>query len=137
MKQAGHATIADTFLDLGPLGAILSAFRAQPDKAWLVIACDLPLLDRKILDFLISERSVKHTATTFQSPWDHLPEPLISIWEPKAYAVLLSFLAQGFSCPRKVLINADAKILQVPDPETLQNVNTPEEMALMKQKLGR
>ena len=37
--------IADTFTGLGPYGAILSAFREKPDAAWLVVACDLPLLD--------------------------------------------------------------------------------------------
>jgi len=37
-------------------------------------------------------------------------------------------LAQGYSCPRKVLLNSDALILQAPDPAALTNVNTPEEM---------
>lgn len=62
-------------------------------------------------------------ATAFESPFDQMPEPLIALWEPKSYAVLLSFLAQGYSCPRKVLLNSDTLILQAPEPETLTNVN--------------
>ena len=44
--------LEDTFYDLGPFGAIASAFRHRPNVAWLVVACDLPLLDLETLDFL-------------------------------------------------------------------------------------
>ncbi|MGZ3929685.1 MAG: NTP transferase domain-containing protein, partial [Mucilaginibacter sp.] len=40
-----YNVLEDSFIGLGPFGAILSAFREQPDKAWLVVACDLPLLE--------------------------------------------------------------------------------------------
>src|SRR5690606_9884086 len=39
-------SVLDTFIGLGPLGAILSAFRSKPDSAWYVLACDIPLIDR-------------------------------------------------------------------------------------------
>lgn len=127
-----YPLIADTFTGLGPYGAILSAFREQPERAWLVVACDLPLLDKESLDFLVRNRDASATATTFQSPFDGFPEPLITIWEPKSYSVLLSFLAQGYSCPRKVLINSDTKVLQAPDASVLMNVNTPEDLEKAK-----
>jgi molybdenum cofactor guanylyltransferase len=60
---------------------------------------------------------------------------LITIWEPRAYPVLLSFLAQGISCPRKVLINSDIELLDVPNIDALMNVNTPEERALIELKI--
>jgi molybdenum cofactor guanylyltransferase len=121
--------VTDTFLDLGPFGAILSAFRHDPNAAWLVIACDLPLLDAETLDFLIKNRNLSSIATAFKSPesTDRFPEPLITIWEPRAYPILLSFLAQGISCPRKVLINSDTHLLDAPNLNALKNVNTPEE----------
>jgi len=53
-------------------------------------------------------------------------EPLITIYEPKAYPILLSYLAQGYSCPRKVLINSDVEIIEV-DDDFIRNINTPEE----------
>jgi molybdenum cofactor guanylyltransferase len=129
--------IADTFLELGPLGAILSAFRHDPNAAWLVVACDLPLLDAETLAFLIKNRNLSAIATAFKSPQseDSFPEPLITIWEPRAYPVLLSFLAQGISCPRKVLINSDIELLDVPNIDALMNVNTPEERALIELKI--
>lgn len=130
--ESAYPLLPDTFADLGPYGAILSAFRQQPDRAWLVVACDLPLIDRATLDFLLQHRAPRHLATTFRSPHDELPEPLITIWEPKSYAVLLSFLSQGYSCPRKVLLQSDTHLLTPPDATVLTNVNTAEEELQVK-----
>jgi molybdenum cofactor guanylyltransferase len=129
--------VVDSFLDLGPMGAILSAFRHDPNAAWLVVACDLPLLDEETLDFLIKNRNLSAVATAFKSPQseDGFPEPLITIWEPRAYPILLSFLAQGISCPRKVLINSDIHLLNAPNLEALNNVNTPEEKTAIELKI--
>ncbi len=125
--ESAYPLLPDTFTDLGPFGAILSAFRHQPDRAWLVTASDLPLLDAATLEFLLANRQPRRVATAFQSPQDQLPEPLIAVWEPKSYALLLAFLAQGYSCPRKVLLQTDVLLLSAPDPAALTNVNTPEE----------
>ena len=122
-----YKTITDTFTDLGPYGAILSAFREQPDFAWIVVASDIPLLDANALNYLIKNRDTSAIATAFESPHDSFPEALITIWEPKSYSILLSFLSQGYTCPRKVLRNNDVTIIKAPDPETLMNVNRPED----------
>lgn len=127
-----YSTLTDTFTGLGPYGAILSAFREKPEAAWLVIACDLPLIDDAVLQHLTDNRSTKHIATAYHSDVTNFPEPLITIWEPKSYLALLQYLSQGYSCPRKVLINSDINLLQVPDAEVLANVNTPEEMDRVK-----
>ncbi|WP_202915938.1 NTP transferase domain-containing protein [Pontibacter pamirensis] len=133
--DSNYKTVADTFTGLGPYGAILSAFREQPDAAWLVVACDLPLLDQQTLQRLKESRSVSSVATTFESPHDSFPEPLITIWEPKSYPLLLSFLAQGYSCPRKVLRNSDINLLKPINPDALLNVNTPEDSEKVKQMI--
>jgi molybdopterin-guanine dinucleotide biosynthesis protein A len=133
--DAQYLTLPDTFTGLGPYGAILSALRDKPDSAWLVIACDLPLMETETLQYLIDNRNTSTIATTFQSGYDGFPEPLITIWEPKSYPVLLSFLAQGYSCPRKVLINSDITLLNAPNPDALTNVNTPDELDRVKQVL--
>jgi molybdenum cofactor guanylyltransferase len=127
-----YKTLADTFFDLGPYGAILSAFREKPDAAWLVAACDLPLLDSDALRYLIEQRNPSAVATTFESPYDGLPEPLITIWEPKAYPILLSFLSQGYTCPRKALRNNDVHIIKTENTDALMNVNTQEELEKAK-----
>ncbi|MDO7850240.1 NTP transferase domain-containing protein [Hymenobacter convexus] len=133
---AGLTALPDTFLNLGPLGGILSAFQADPNAAWLVLACDLPFLTRSTLEYLVSNRQPARMATSFRSPWDEFPEPLVSIWEPRGYGQLLRFLSLGYSCPRKALINSDIELLAPPAPDELRNVNTPAERAAATQELS-
>ena len=129
-----YKILIDTYTGIGPYGAILSAFKFMPDAAWLVVACDLPLLDEKTLGYLVANRNEDAMATIFQSPNDGLPEPLITIWEPKSYQVLLSYLSNGHTCPRKVLIkSSDVHLLQPPDGNALMNVNTPEDLVKAEQ----
>lgn len=124
--------LRDTFKGLGPFGAMLSAFREHPNQAWLVVACDLPLLDKKTLNYLVENRNPSAVATAFYNPETDFPEPLITIWEPRSYPILYQFLAQGYSCPRKVLINSEIEILKIDETEVLKNVNKPEELAEIK-----
>lgn len=130
-KQTNYPIIKDSFTDLGPLGAICSAFMKFPNNAFLVLATDLPYINSKLLEGLISERDSSKIATAVKGKTKDFPEPLITIWEPKAYPVLLSYLSQGYSCPRKVLINSDIKILEV-DDDVITNVNTKEEFEKVK-----
>ena len=132
---AGLTALPDTFLNLGPLGGILSAFQADPNAAWLVLACDLPYLTRRTLEFLVTHRQPARAATALRSPWNSFPEPLVTIWEPRSYGQLLRFLGLGYACPRKSLINSDIELLAPPVPEELRNVNTPEERAVAEQEL--
>jgi molybdenum cofactor guanylyltransferase len=117
----------DSFLGLGPLGGILSAFQQNPNVAWLTIACDLPYLNAETIDYLITHRNPSKMATAFLDADGVFPEPLVTIWEPRAYPILLQFLSQGYSCPRKALINSDVEILKAPDAFAFKNVNTTEE----------
>ena len=132
-----YKTLPDSYTGSGPMTGILSAFKAYPSAAWLVTACDLPLLDIKTLQYLIDNRDTTKIAATFESPFDGHPEPLITIWEPAAYEVLLSFLANNFTCPRKVLIrNSDrVKVIKPQNPDALMNANTPEDAEKLRQIL--
>ena len=128
--------IRDSISGLGPYGAILSAYREHPNAAWLVVACDLPLLDREGLQTLAQKRNPSKLATAFHNPATGWPDPLVTIWEPRAYTVLLQFLAQGYSCPRKVLINSAVEVLQPENAQILLNVNSPEERKQVLRELG-
>ncbi|MDR3681044.1 MAG: NTP transferase domain-containing protein [Flavipsychrobacter sp.] len=123
------------FAGMGPYGGILTAFATKPDNAWLVVACDLPLVDDSTLQYLIANRDTDAIATTFESPMDGHPEPLITIWEPGSLPLLLKFAAEGFKCPRKLLRRHanQVKLLKAPDPYALMNANTPEDLATIQE----
>lgn len=119
--------IEDRFMGLGPFGAILSGLMHDPNAAWLVLACDLPNADEQLIGQLIQHRRPSAVATAFHNPQTDWPDPLCTIYEPKSYSTMLSFLGRGYSCPRKVLINSEIELLTLEDSSVLDNVNTPEE----------
>lgn len=127
--------ISDRILGFGPYGALLSAFMKAPDRAYLVVACDLPLLDQELLAELIAERDPSKYATAFLNPETGFPDPLCTIWEPKSYQRLLAFLGRGYSCPRKVLINSEVKLIESKQVHKLSNINTPEDLEALKNQI--
>ena len=127
--------LQDTFLNLERKGGILTALQHNPDAAWLAVACDLPLLSQETLDYLIQHRDPTKMATAFYDSDGKFPEPLLTIWEPRSYATLLQFLALGYSCPRKALINSDVKLLTIPNVSELENVNDPDAYKQVKKVL--
>ncbi|MFN5620227.1 MAG: NTP transferase domain-containing protein [Flavobacteriales bacterium] len=127
-EEQGYSVIPDRITQLGPLGGIASAFMSDPNAAWLILACDVPFLDKQVLSELMQQRTHSHTATAFKSPFDQFPEPLIAIWEPKAFPLIMQFISLGYSCPRKVLIQSGAKVIDASSPEKLENINTPDEL---------
>jgi molybdopterin-guanine dinucleotide biosynthesis protein A len=134
---AGYQVLTDAVAGMGPMGGLLSAFQKYPDRAWLVVACDLPLLDRETLQYLIDNRAPGSIATTFESPHDRLPEPLITIWEPASYSLLQQKANEGHRCPRRVLISNNITILQPPVPQALLNANTPGDAAIINEILNK
>ncbi|MGB0892734.1 MAG: NTP transferase domain-containing protein [Flavobacteriaceae bacterium] len=127
--------IHDTFLNLGPFGGICSAFQKDPNSAWLVLATDVPFVNSELIQLLLQKRNPSKIATAIKGKGKEFPEPLITIYEPKAYTKLLHYLAQGYSCPRKMLINSDIEIIEVNDA-LIRNVNTPEEFNIAKKEIN-
>ena len=131
--RARFEQIVDTHEGLGPIAGILAAQARYPDVAWLVLACDLPFIDDRTLDYLLAKRDPARQATAFRSSHPNhpkhngLPEPLCAIYEPSSREAILAHVASGRDCPRKFLINADTNLLDQPDSRALDNVNTPEE----------
>jgi len=135
-KNNGRANeIHDTFLQIGPFGGICSAFQKDPNSAWIVLATDLPFVNKDLIKKLIERRNPSKSATTVKGKSKQFPEPLITIYEPKAYPILLQYLAQGYSCPRKMLINSEVEIIEVED-SLIRNINTPQEYEAIKGELS-
>src|SRR5580658_10718000 len=65
--RARYPQVVDTRDGLGPIAGIAAAQAHFPDAAWLVLACDLPHLDRRVIQFLIDHRDPARSATAFRS----------------------------------------------------------------------
>ncbi len=115
----------------GPLAGILAAFDREPNAAWLVMACDLPFVTPEVLINLVSARREDLAFRAYASSSDGLPEPLCAIYEPAAREILQSHAAKNHLCPRHILIEEKAPLLELPQThrEALENMNSPEDIA--------
>jgi molybdopterin-guanine dinucleotide biosynthesis protein A len=115
--------LIDSF-EVGPLGGIGSAFFTQPLSSWLVVACDMPLVNQQTLEYLVANRDENQPATVFRHPTTGLLEPLVGIWEPTAEKWLKEAMYQGDFSPMKLLKKMGVEGLTCPDERWLQNINT-------------
>lgn len=125
--RKGYPQIVDAEGPGGPINGILAAQQRHPQAAWLVLACDLPFLDRASLVHLLDHRDRARVASAFRSSHDGLPEPLCAVYEPAAAEALPHFVAQGGRCPRKFLITHEAMLIEPLSPTALDNINSAQE----------
>jgi molybdenum cofactor guanylyltransferase len=126
-----HDIIEDRIADIGPLAGLISAWMRYPDQAWLTIACDMPNLSTKSIAQLIQQRTTSAMATTICLTQDQ-PEPMLTIWEPKAYSIIMQALSMGLTCPRKILQKSNVHSVMAEYPIELFNANTPEDLSALK-----
>ena len=128
-ERSRYAQIVDRYEDLGPLAGILSAMDEYPEADWLVVACDLPNIDDDTIAHLLATRSGEQPFTAYTSSHDGLPEPLCAIWGAGSDPIVRRFADEGIKCPRKILIRSDTQLVEQADPRSLDNINTPEDLA--------
>ena len=128
-ERARFPRIVDRYEDLGPVAGILSAMDERPDDDWLVVACDLPNLSASTLQVLVGARDDDSPMVAFRSSHNDLPEPLCAIYGRGSEAILRRFVDDGIKCPRKMMINSDTKLIDQPDPDALDNMNSPDDLA--------
>ena len=121
--QAGEEYIIDEDKYGGPLNGILSAHHHFPDKAWLVLAVDLPHITDKSIEVLMNKRDPSRIATVYALKDSPMPEPLIAIWEPAALEEAEKYIQAGSNCPRKFLSSRDIKIIFPENDIELFNAN--------------
>ncbi len=121
--------VVDRYDDLGPLAGILSAMEEHPDVDWLVAACDLPNIDARTILYLLDHRTTRKPFVAYASSYNGLPEPLCALYGEGSETVLRESVKEGIICPRKIMIRSDTLLLDQPDPNALDNINTPDDLA--------
>jgi len=135
-QEQADNTIVDLYPDLGPFGAILSAFEKDSATAYFVLATDLPFISIALLKELINKRDISKIATTFQGNDKDFPEPLITIWEAKVYPILKKAKAQKSFSLTKLLKSNDIAIVKV-DANFIRNINTLSQYHEVKEILNK
>jgi molybdopterin-guanine dinucleotide biosynthesis protein A len=128
-ERSRYPRIVDRYEEMGPLAGILSAMEEHPDVDWLVVACDLPNISDETIAHLVMNRSADHPFTAYVSSHDGLPEPLCAIYRAGSIGIIRRFAEEGIHCPRKILIRSDTFLLEQTNPRSLDNINTPDDLA--------
>jgi molybdopterin-guanine dinucleotide biosynthesis protein A len=125
----------------GPLAGLLAAFAHRPGAAWLVAACDLPLIGPAAVSWLAAQRTRGIAAILPRLP--HLPqmgpggiEPLFALYEPEARPLLERLAASAN--PSFQHLAADSRVATPAPPVELRtawrNLNTPEELESLRRE---
>jgi molybdopterin-guanine dinucleotide biosynthesis protein A len=118
--------IVDQYLDVGPLGGVMSAMAQHPEYSWVVMACDMPNWSAESIQFLISARNPKKMATAFWNGEKQWAEPLATIWERESKGFISMWMAQS-RCARKLLARLPMEKIVPLEVSWLQNINSPQE----------
>ncbi len=122
-EQWEMSMIEDLIPDIGPLGVIYSVQQAYPDRAFCLLACDLPRISAQEILQLLAQRAPEKAVTLYYNPLREQLEPMFSIWEPRsAAAVEESILTQQYSL-MKVLHSLPCHSPTHAQPAVFQNIN--------------
>lgn len=119
--------IEDRHIDQGPLAAIFAAFTKYPHCAWLVLACDMPFIDLKAIDYLIDNRNKAAFATCYYHEKQDRVEPLFAIYESKMLPIIEQSITQNQWSPSTLLNHLDIEKLNYPNELIFSNINTQKE----------
>ncbi|MBL8200226.1 MAG: NTP transferase domain-containing protein [Chromatiales bacterium] len=129
------AVIVDRPGMAGPAASLAAAWHHDPGCAWLVLACDMPAADHRLLEALVAARDPARGGTAWRGTEGDLPEPLCAIWEPATLARLAAAAGEAGEgprsssvSPRALLAAADPLLLNPARPGALHSVNTPADL---------
>ncbi len=117
--------IKDKIQEIGPIGGITSAFFNNKKNAFLVIACDIPLVNEKMLNELIKNRNFLKFGTFFSSEYKF--EPLLGIYEPKSFNFLINSIVNNRYGIKNAFKELELNIIDNHFTSEFKNINTQEE----------
>jgi molybdopterin-guanine dinucleotide biosynthesis protein A len=136
----GLPVLADCEANRGPLAGIVTALRDSHYKWNLVVACDMPYVETRLLEFLLQQVSEEADAVVpfVENRW----QPLCAVYHRRALPVFEQVLAEGHAkialALEQIRVRAVGKreLERFAFPaELLKNMNTPEEYAEAQRRL--
>jgi molybdopterin-guanine dinucleotide biosynthesis protein MobB len=118
---------------IGPIAGLVTALRWHPRAAWLVAACDQPLVEPAAFEWLLDQRR--------PGRWAVLPrtangpvEPFLAVYEPQAVGLVEDAVATRGLAPRSLADHPKVACPEVPTElaHCWRSVNTPEEYEALR-----
>jgi molybdopterin-guanine dinucleotide biosynthesis protein A len=132
--------VSDLLPGYGVLGGLYTALHHAAQPWLLALACDMPLVNRALLEYMLTLTSGVEAVVP---SWDGWAEPLHALWSKACLAPMRAALDRGdrrvasFFPAVRVRLVTQAEV-ETFDPEHLSflNVNTPAQLAEIAQRLA-
>ena len=120
--------LPDQFPGQGPLGALYTAFLAEPLGIWFIMPCDLPQMNDSTLKMLVencrnSLGESQPDAFLLQHPQRPFPEPLAGIWLAGARREIIPSFERGERAVHPLLKRLNVLVVSPTNPNVLVNQN--------------
>tara|TARA_B100000902_G_C27312303_1_gene919119 strand:+ start:1859 stop:2455 length:597 start_codon:yes stop_codon:yes gene_type:complete len=128
----GWPILSDSYGNTGPLGGLYTALKSINSERLLLLACDMPYMRYDFLNYITTIYTKKDAVV----PFDHLPQPLCSVYKTTLISTIDSLIKKQRLSMRYFLKQID--VLQVlpdqwshlkADKKLFANINTPEDYA--------
>lgn len=128
----GLPLFSDVYPDCGPLGGIYTAVHHASHPHTLIVACDMPWLNRDLLSHMLS---LRHEGDVIVPRWEKFPEPLHAIYSKACLPPIEANLQAGqlkitsfFGRVRVRFIGREEMEQVGENGRSFANLNTPEEL---------
>jgi molybdopterin-guanine dinucleotide biosynthesis protein A len=143
--ELGVGIIEDAVEPCSPLGGILTGLRQSAHEHSLFLACDLPLMTSRFLNYLVSAGLTEGADVVVPVDGSGEYEPLCALYSRQCLpAIEASITAEQFEVSRFYESVAKLRVIGTgeirhfsPDFRIFTSLNTPEELEAVKQALAR
>lgn len=132
---SGTELVRDAIAGAGPLAGLDAALRASGSDVLIVVAVDMPLVRRDVLELLIDAAQADPAADAVMLVSEHGVEPLHAVYRSSATSVIASRLGRGAFRLLDLIDDLDVVLIPPerwraldPDGVSTTNVNTPEDL---------
>ncbi len=122
--QSEYSLIIDQFDNIGPIGGIYSALNHDQNCDWLVMACDMPKIDKPAIELLIQAHQTNQI-TTFKGDQKVFPETTITIYPKTIIGAIKYAIDHNDYRLQKLLKKHNTYFIKPSHSNLLMNVNDP------------
>lgn len=130
-EEFGFRTISDNIKEQGPAQGIVTALTDCNTEQCIIVSCDMPLVTKLMihqLTNLILNSDIICYESDYLFPFPGVySKSILPLWKEK--------IAEGNLKMQSLIKQFNYKTLPIEDPELFLNVNTPEDVKLVEQKL--
>lgn len=136
-REAGWRVCPDEHPGIGPIEGIRQVLRAAKEEYAFICAADMPFIPEELVHVLAAEIRPGDDCCVLTRSGQ--PEPLCSVYSRRVIPLINGLISEGCFRPRALYARCRVRYVALEDtgfgPETLENINTPEEYAAVKMRL--